>query len=157
MLIKKILVAIFTVLALAMMSGCGMSKEIDADVDVVVSTQVTEEEILTTQPEVQAEEITADSYVGTYNDYDNNDPNLIISLNEDGTYDVFIGIFRLTSFEDGVGTLTDKGLEFVAMDASGNPIEGVITREGDEAVVTFTHSTWELIANGTSYRYLKAN
>lgn len=162
MLIKKILVAMFTVMVLTMISGCDASEEIDANVDAVVTTQATEEASSTTQSEVQtdvatSEENTADLYVGTYNDYDNNEPSLEISLNEDGTYSVAITIFRLTSLEDGVGTVTDKGLEFVATDATGNPIEGVITLAGNESIVTFTNSTWELIENGTSYRYVKVN
>lgn len=196
MLIKKILVAMFTVMVLTMISGCDASEEIDANVDAVVTTQATEEASSTTQSEVQtdvatseeqtteldivateqkseeetpstqssvskndatSEENTADLYVGTYNDYDNNEPSLEISLNEDGTYSVAITIFRLTSLEDGVGIVTDKGLEFMATDATGNPIEGVITLAGNESIVTFTNSTWELIENGTSYRYVKVN
>lgn len=138
------------------------SEEQTTERDITITEQNTEKEQQGTQPSVSTEETapeapTTDMYVGTYYDYDNNDPNLMISLNEDGTYSVAVGIFRLTTLEDGIGTLTDKGLEFVATDASGNPIEGVITLEGNEAVVTFTNSTWELIANGDAYRYVKAN
>lgn len=138
----------------------GISEEHTTEVDVTETEQNTEEEKSNTQfpastDDTTSKEYTTDMYVGTYNDYDNNEPNLKISLNEDGTYGVVIGIFRLTSLEDGIGTLTEHGLEFTATDAAGNPIEGVITLEGDEAVVTFTNSTWELIENGTSYRYVK--
>lgn len=52
-----------------------------------------------------------------------------------------IGIYRLTSLEDGVGELTADGLLFTATDAAGNPISGIITADGKTATVTFTDST----------------
>ncbi len=119
------------------------------------STQYSQSSETTEQNE--SVEYTIDEYAGIYNDYDNDEPNLEIVYGEDGTYRVVIGIFRLAIFEDGVGALTEEGLEFTATDPAGNPIAGVITREGEEAVVTFTDSTWDLIENGTSYRYLKVN
>lgn len=63
-----------------------------------------------------------------------------IRKKDDGTYDVEIGIFRLASFEDGVGNVTDKGQEFVTTEPNGNNMNGIITVDGDTAVVTFTES-----------------
>jgi len=149
MFMKKILTLICVLTVLVMTSACGAGNTVEKNVDEAAQVQEEQGENAT------SEEQASDLYEGTYNDYDNNEPNLKITLNEDGTYSVVIGIFRLTSLEDGVGNLTDKGLEFVATDAADNPIEGVITLEGDEAVVTFTNSTWELIENGASYRYVR--
>ena len=96
-----------------------------------------------------------DIYSGEYLDYDFNEPELKIHANGDGTYEVYIGIIRLATFEDDDATLTASGLAFEAQDDAGNPIKGVITIEGNEAVVTFTDSTWSLIPNGTAYRYYR--
>lgn len=97
----------------------------------------------------------SDIYVGEYLDYDYNEPELKINSNGDGTYFVYIGIIRLATFEDEDAVLTTAGLEFTAVDDAGNPIKGVITLEGNDAVVTFTESTWDLIPNGTAYRYYR--
>ena len=94
-------------------------------------------------------------YVGTYLDEDNHEPNLFISQRADGSYDVNIGIFRLTSLDDGVGTLGNDGLHFTATDASGNPIGGIITLEGDTACVTFTATTWPLLELGSTFHYVR--
>lgn len=88
---------------------------------------------------------------------ENKDPNLKIAKGEDGKFRVQIGIFRLASFDDGVGELTDEGMHFIATDMAGNPIGGIITIEGQTATVTFTDSTWGLIENGTSYEYTKSS
>lgn len=91
---------------------------------------------------------------GSYFD-ENNDPNLIIKRRDDGRYDVEIGIFRLTTLDDGVGEMTPEGLRFTATDANGNPISGIITRNGNDAVVVFTDSSWGYIHNGDSFTYAK--
>lgn len=95
------------------------------------------------------------SFEGTYLDCDNHEPNLFISSREDGRYDVHIGIYRLTDLDDGVGTLSGKGLSFTATDANGNPIGGIISVVGDTATVTFTESTWPLLEGGTSFKYAR--
>lgn len=137
------------------------SKSYDAGITITIqykeaAEQVTTEAVATTE-QITTDEKAEDAYAGVYLDYENNEPNLSIKANGDGTYEISIGIFRLAVFEDGVGTLSENGLEFTATDPAGNPIKGVITLEGNEAVVTFTDSTWELIENGTSFRYHKPN
>ena len=95
-------------------------------------------------------------YEGTYLDQDNSEPSLFISYRRhDGKYDVQIGIFRLTSLDDGIGTMGDDDLSFVATDAAGNPIGGVITLRGDTAAVTFTDTTWELLEPGSQFIYVR--
>ncbi len=143
---KKLLVVTFAIMMLGLMCGCGATE------DEGTRSRVTSEEVEATETNTD-EVLVDDDYAGAYLDYDNNEKNLIIKANEDGTYEVEIGIYRLTILEDGVGTLTEEGLEFTATDASGNPIKGVIILEGEDVVVTFTDSTWEYIEDGTSYRY----
>lgn len=124
-------------------------------------TEKTEEkektEELKTTGETSSGKESMDLYVGEYNDYDNNEPNLEIAEGENGQYIVQIGIFRLTTLEDGIGTMTEEGIEFTATDASGSPIGGVISLDGDIATVTFTDSTWEYIKNGDQYCYTKSS
>lgn len=90
-------------------------------------------------------------------DSDVENPNLEIAKGSDGKYIVQIGIYRLTSLEDGVGELTADGLLFTATDAAGNPISGIITGDGQTATVTFTDSTWEYLPNDSSFRYTKVS
>lgn len=93
-------------------------------------------------------------YEGTFLDADNDEPNLFIRYRRsDGSYDVQIGIFRLTYLDDGVGTVDGTGLHFTATDAAGNPIGGLITLEDDIATVTFTDSSWDLLETGSQFRY----
>ena len=147
----------------------------DDDVEIATTeesaTEQTTTEVDTTEKQeldetsVEAEAIEsndADSranlmYEDEYLDYEYNEPELKICANEDGTYLVHIGIIRLTVFEDVDAIVTDAGLEFTTEDDAGNPIKGVITLEGNDAVVTFTESTWDLIPNGTAYRYYRPN
>ena len=95
------------------------------------------------------------NFSGVYLD-ENNEPNLKIMKQSSGVmYDIEIGIFRLTTFDDGKGRVDFDVMEFVATDANGNPIEGNITLRNDTAEVTFTHSTWPLLKNGTKFRYVR--
>lgn len=95
-------------------------------------------------------------YEGTYRDEDNDEPNLYISYRRsDGRYDITLGIFRLTTLDDGLGTEFDDHLDFTATDAAGNPIGGRITLSGDTAVVEFTRSTWPLLENGSKFVYVR--
>ena len=110
-----------------------------------------------TDPETETNVVDDSVYIGEYLDYDCNEPNLEIAKGTDGKYIVQIGIFRLTTLDDGVGELTPEGMVFTATDAAGNPISGIITVEDEIATVTFTDSTWSLLENGTSYMYIKSS
>lgn len=96
-------------------------------------------------------------YVGEYTDPDSGSVEMEIAENEDGTFVVQIGIYRLTELSDGVGALESDGLHFTATDANGNPISGVIIVNGDEATITFTDSTWPLLPNGEQFTYIRAS
>ena len=127
--------------ATIVLSGC-IKEEEDIDSNVMdEDTNVTDEAL----------------YIGEYLDYDCNEPNLEIAKGRDGKYIVQIGIFRLTTLDDGIGELTPEGLIFTATDAAGNPISGIITVEEQIATVTFTDSTWALLENGTTYLYTKSS
>lgn len=76
---------------------------------------------------------------------------LSISKKENGRLKVDIGLTRLTTIDDGSGTLSDNGLIFSATDAAGNPIYGEIAIDGNTARLTFTQSTWEYLPDGTTY------
>lgn len=95
-------------------------------------------------------------YVGEYLDSEVNEPMLTIEAAQGGKYKIEIGIYRLTSIDDGVGELAEDGLKFTATDAAGNPIGGIITVDGNVATVTFTDSTWGYIQNGDTFLYTKA-
>ena len=94
-------------------------------------------------------------YAGVYLDEDVHEPNLFINPRDDGTYSVEVGIYRLTDLDDGVGTSASDGLHFTATDAAGNPIGGIITLQGDTALVTFTASNWGLLEPGSQFRYVR--
>ena len=94
----------------------------------------------------------ADNYVGVYKDYVNDEENLWISKNEDGTYHIEIGIFRLTTFDDCTGTLTDRGLEFMTQ-VGDEIVRGTITLSGDIATVTFVDSNLHVVPAGSKYEY----
>lgn len=130
--------------------------EMSTDVEQPTATPVAEDsniEELTTTGSYLDDEV----YIGEYLDSDVNEPNLEISKGDDGRYIVQIGIFRLTSLDDGIGELTAEGLTFTATDSAGNPISGVITVEGQTATVTFIDSTWDYLPNGTAYQYTKSS
>lgn len=140
-----------------LLTGCGSSVSKENDAIVVEQSSLEEEEKLKEESIAAQEKVLDDAlYIGEYLD-ENNDPNLEIAKGEDGKYKVQIGIFRLASFDDGVGVLTEEGMHFTATDMAGNPIGGIITVENGTARVTFNDSTWEYIENGTGYEYTKSS
>ncbi len=93
--------------------------------------------------------------IGTYaNPSDGS--SLTISSNSDRNgYDVKINLARLTSIDDGFGKHSDGILSFTATDASGNPISGKISFDGDQAKLTFTDSTWKYLPDGSVFEFVK--
>ena len=140
---KNILVVILCT-AILLLSGCAKVEEnIDMKDEDIQVIEFSEEDDA--------------KYIGEYLDSDVNEPNLEIAKDEDGKYIVQIGIYRLTSLEDGIGELTEEGMVFTATDAAGNPISGIITVDDEIATVTFTDSTWDLLENGSSFVYSKSS
>lgn len=140
---KKI---IFSLFLLSFLVGCGQNQN-----DVLKPNN----ENIPSPIISQDTQIDDSIYIGEYLDLDINEPNLKIEKGENGKYNIEISIYRLTYLDDGIGTLTEDGMEFTATDASGNPIKGIITVEDKVATVTFTDSTWELLKNGDSFEYTK--
>ena len=139
------------------LTGCGSKESPKSDVVSVEQIPLEEEDTVQKEKVMEQEKVLDDAlYIGEYLD-ENKDPNLRIAKGKDGKYKVQIGIFRLASFDDSVGELTEEGMRFIATDMAGGPIGGIITVEGENATVTFTNSTWEYIENGTSYEYIKSS
>lgn len=99
-------------------------------------------------------ELEAEPYEGEYGAYDTGEPDLEIRKKEDGTYEILVRIFKLASFNDGVGTLTEKGLEFKATMPDGSGTGAVITLDEDVATVTFEPG-WPGFEGIYSYQYVK--
>ena len=93
-----------------------------------------------------------EAVMGEYED-SNDGSTLTIYKKENGRIGVESGLMRLSTIDDGLGTLSACGLAFSATDAAGNPIYGEIVVEGNSAILTFTQSTWEYLPNGTTYTF----
>ena len=100
---------------------------------------------------VNDEYVYNEKYFGTFEDR-NDGSTLVISIAENG-YKVSVKLFRLTEINDCIGKLKDGTLIFTGIDASGKPISGTITVEGDNAKLVFTDSAWEYLPVGTSYTF----
>ena len=103
------------------------------------------------------DEAKPDLYEGEYSDYDVNEPSLEIKKNNDETYQIQIKIYRLFYLDDGVGKVTEKGLEFEATGPNGNKVNGVIRLEEDIATVTFFSQEWIDFAGLSKYKFYKTS
>jgi hypothetical protein len=163
---KKIIVCI---LALGLtLSACGSSAEEskeDAISGVAISADssaanedASKEEVATSADagsEVQT--LSGEAFVGEYVDDDGSTLEIAPSTEDETKYIVQINIIRLTTLDDGVGTMTEEGLTFTATDANGEPISGIVTLDGEKGVVTFTDSTWNYLENGTTLEFTKTS
>lgn len=103
------------------------------------------------------DEAKPDLYEGEYSDYDVNEPSLEIKKNNDETYQIQIKIYRLFYLDDGVGKVTEKGLEFEATGPNGNKVNGIIRLEEDIATVTFFSQEWIDFAGLSKYKFYKTS
>jgi len=94
-----------------------------------------------------------EKYFGEFKNQDDGST-LVISRAENG-YNVSVKLFRLTEINDCIGKLKDGTLIFSGIDASGKPISGTITVEGDSAKLVFTDSTWEYLPKGSTFTFEK--
>lgn len=156
---KKVLGVILAAgMGVMQLTGCGKDAEKESYMYVSSTTLTDQTQSQTSGAASTAEPSAADEtggnlYVGEYLDGVSEEATLKIAEGENGKYKIEIGIYRLTTIDDGIGELTEEGLKFTATDAAGNPIGGIITLDGDQATVTFTDSTWGLIPNGESFLY----
>ena len=131
-------------------------EDVPKEPDSRVNTEENTESNTTENTESDASEnIDEDSYVGEYNSYDTDEPNLEIQKNWDGSYLVQIGMFRLAQLNDCEGKWTEQGLEF-STDEYGKDFSGIITLEDDIATVTFTSEGWKEFADDLNvFKYYK--
>ena len=96
-------------------------------------------------------------YVGEYNSYYVNEPGLQIRKNNDGTYLIQIGIYRLTQLDNCVGVEIDNRIEFSTNEwGEGREITGTITVDNDIATVKLQaewSDTW--FKDICEYKYYK--
>lgn len=132
------------------------AEDVQKEADPNVSTKEKAEDDITENTESDAiESIDEDSYVGEYNSYDTDEPDLEIQKNWDGSYLVQIGMYRLAQLDDCEGKLTEQGLEF-STDEYGKDFSGIITLEDDIATVTFTSEGWkEFVEDHNVFKYYK--
>ena len=132
------------------------AEDVQKEPDPSVSTKEKAEDDITENTESDAiESIDEDSYVGEYNSYDTDEPDLEIQKNWDGSYLVQIGMYRLAQLDDCEGKLTEQGLEF-STDEYGKDFSGIITLEDDIATVTFTSEGWkEFVEDHNVFKYYK--
>lgn len=179
---KKLGIAVISAMMLASLAACGNSPKGEATTQTTTATAqattaaettatattvategtaaaetIDKEEETAKQEDVVSEEATTEetvaaaggSYAGTYS---NGEDTLVITY-YDGEYTVDLDIFRLASMTNGIGMVTEKGLEFQLFDPNGNPLRGVI--EFDEGIVdvTFTDTTWTYFENGQTISF----
>ena len=162
---------------LVSLSACGKTDRIENNADTVTGTNGTSDENQDNknpdnskdetendfvQPDKNAPEsagdpeATSDPYVGEYNDYDVDEPMLEIQKNNDGTYKIQIGVFRLTQLYDCAGSLTENGIEFFTTEQGDDQkISGTITLKEDIATVTITEGWYS--DETSEYKYHKTS
>lgn len=158
---KRLLCVFLICSVLAAMTACGNSDSGDVVTAIPIEQEEQSEEVrsssITDEKPDRTETVAApDPYVGEYNDYDVNEPNLEIQRNEDGTYTIQIGIFRLAYLDDGVGKKAEDGIEFTVTAPNGSLAEGIITLEDDIATVTFI-SGWSEFSDISEFQYYKTS
>ena len=88
-------------------------------------------------------------YEGSYTDEDND--TIVMTRQEDGTYSIEIGIFRLCSLE-GEANDVDGAVEFMVADPNGNDMTGVLyVNDDDTYTIYFTEADWTYIKTGDSF------
>lgn len=98
-------------------------------------------------------------YVGEYNSYDIDEPMLQIKQNDDETYLIQIGIYRLTQLDECIGIEVGDRIEFSTTEwGEDNEITGTITVDNDIATIVLWaewSDTW--FKDGNEYQYYKTS
>lgn len=95
--------------------------------------------------------ITAGEYTSSYDG-----STMTITDNNDGTYKVDLSLFRVTTLENGVGTMDgDKMTVEVVDPAEGNMGLEITTESDGTLTVTVTDSSWDILSNGTKFLEFK--
>lgn len=77
--------------------------------------------------------------------------------NDDATYQIQIDIFRMWYFYDGVGKMTEDGLEFAATGPRGKEGNGIIKLEKGIATVAVLGQAWLDFAGINEYKFYKTS
>lgn len=94
------------------------------------------------------DEIFPSDYSGTYRDGNENE---VVMVKNGSSYDVQIGIYRLTKFE-GNGNIEDGAVYIIAKDPNGNDMVAVFFPAGDGSfTLRVAQSEWELLEEGTEF------
>lgn len=97
---------------------------------------------------------TTDDISGSYI-YPVDDSKLVITADVDGSYSAELILIRLTCIDDFTGNYKNSILTITGTDAAGNFITAEITFSNEQAILTFTDSTWEYLGNGKQYIFNK--
>lgn len=74
---------------------------------------------------------------------------LTVSKNSDDTYTVDINILNLAEFKDSAASVSEDGITFNSVDASGNPVSGLIYKYSNNSLnVICLESEWDLFPVG---------
>lgn len=132
------------------------------DIDYIMTTE-TSEEMMENNSFQQESDISSeaenelDIYVGSYNAYDTDEPMLQIQKNEDGTYLIQIGIFRLTQLDKCTGIEVGDRIEFSTIEwGADKKITGTIMVDDEIATVILVaewSDTW--FKDVDEYKYYK--
>lgn len=101
--------------------------------------------------------ISEEDFVGEFNSYWTDKPDLEIQKNADGTYAIQVGIVDVMWLYNCVGEYTEDGLVFSTNEVEGKEISGTITLKYDNAMiatVTLDGSDWSY---SNIYEYIKVS
>lgn len=99
-------------------------------------------------------EVQPDEIVGMYV-YENDGSTFSVTANADGSYGAELVLVGLTMIDDFAGAYKDNALTVTGTDAAGNPITAEVRFSGEQAVLTFTDSTWEYLENGKQMVFVR--
>ena len=149
---KKKLVMLFLCMVVGL-TACGKDSN-EENIGKNNNTNVVEDN---KSDELNQEDTAEITYEGEYASYDIDEPMLFISKNEDGTYAIQIGIYRVTQLDNCKGILNGNQLDFSTKEwGDEQEITGTVMLDGDIATVTLNASwsdTWFKDVN--TYQYYK--
>ena len=151
MIMKKKFVMLFLCMVVAL-TACGKAENEEQveknNTDVAVGDKTSE---------ITQENVAEVCFEGTYASYDTDEPMLFISKNEDGSYSIQVGVYRLIQLDNCIGTLNGNQLDFSTTEwGEEQEITGTITLDSDVVTVMFSapwSDTWFKDVN--EYQYYK--
>ncbi len=125
-----------------LLSACGTAKQTPAETP--AAEPAAEEPVTPEAPSVNP-----DDYLGYYT---NGSYDEVLIGKAGDEYVMSVGLYRLTSLDEGTLSFTDEGVVFHTIDASGNPMTLSFFPAGDDRyTLRVDESTWDLLETGTVY------